>query len=521
MRKLTHILHVTAVLLFAARLCQAECIPEHSPPQPNQDALARLLKAQDQCPVTTLDFLNVVEGNGAKLETTMVNFLGFHNPDPGAFFLFQIVSGRLAGPNLSVERGDLLFGHFLTANDRSQLVLVDGGLLVEAIAWDPVKQMFNFYELVEGEKSDPHCKLPGAHWCYRGDSSLVLDDIEFLYRQRNVGQEAFQAQLRCSGCHANGGLVQKELAPLHNDWFVTSRKLPPGNLTPDATVAKIFQGLVDADELTKLVQASSRRLAASPEYRKALQSRTLQEQLRPLFCAVELNIESDRDPSDQRKPAVQIPAGFFVDPRLGASSIAIPRANYEQALKRLRSHVPEKPVPTDADHAWLTPVKANSDMVMVVALVQMGVVDDEFVADVLAVDFTDPLFSASRCRLLKLVPAGGPDFLARFEANLKVSAEPAAKQLLDNLTDPKRDAKFHRQQVADYLDACQKRAAKPEAAIEWFSVLAQRRAKVDREELSQHPQGRILESPGRVVFPSASAPGGRVGLTLTCEARSQ
>jgi hypothetical protein len=394
-------------------------------------------------------------------------------------------------------------------------------LLVEAIAWDPNKQLFNFYELTTPNPDEKDCKQPGEHWCYRGDSRLILEDIEFLHRPRNAGQEIFKSQLRCSGCHVNGGLVQKELASPHNDWFVTSRKLPPGNLTPDATVAKIFQGLVDADELTKLVQASSRRLAASPEYRKALQSRTMQEQLRPLFCAVELNIESDRDPFDQRKPAVQIPSGFFVDSRLGASSIAVPRENYEQALKKLRAHMPEKPVPTDADHAWLTPVKANSDMVMTEALVQMGAVDNEFVADVLAVDFTEPLFSTSRCRLLRLVPPAGPDFLTRFEANLKSSSEPAAKQLLDNLTDPKRDAKFHRQQAADYLEACQRRAAKPEAAIEWFGVLAQRRAKVDREEISQHSQGRILESPHRAVFPSASARAGRLGLTPTCEIHSQ
>jgi hypothetical protein len=175
----------------------------------------------------------------------------------------------------------------------------------------------------------------------------------------------------------------------------------------------------------------------------------------------------------------------------------------------------------DADHAWLTPVKADSDVAMIEALVQMGVVDNEFVADVLAVDFTNPLFSTSRCRLLRLVPPAGPDFLTRFETSLKTSPEPAAKQLLDNLTDPKRDAKFHRQQAADYLDACQKRATKPEAAIEWFGLLAQRRAEVDREELSQHPRGHILESPDRIVFPSASAPGGRLDLTPACEARPQ
>ena len=41
-----------------------------------------------------------------------------------------------------------------------------------------------------------------------------------------------------------------------------------------------------------------------------------------------------------------------------------------------------------------------------------------------------------------------------------------------------------RQQVREYLDACQERAAAPEAASEWFGVLAQRRAEVDQLELA-------------------------------------
>jgi len=476
--------------------------------------LALLLKAQDHCPDTALDFRNLVEGSGARLETTMVNFLGFRDPKDGAFFLFEIVSGQLAGLNLSIERGDLLFGHFL-ASDGSHLVSNTDDLVLEAISWDPVKRLFNFYELVKDRKTQR------VSWFFRGDSRLILDDIQLLYRQRTAAQPPFHEQLRCSGCHVNGGLIQKELAAPHNDWWTKSRPLPLGSLTPDAAVAKIFQGLVDADELMKLVEAASRRLSASPEYRKAMQSRTMQEQLRPLFCAVELNIESDRDPFDARKAAVQIPAGFFADTRLGARSIAIPRENYEQALQKLHSRMPDPPGGTDADHAWLAPVKANSDMVKTEALVEMGVVDNEFVADVLAVDFTNPLFSASRCALLKLVPAeGGPDFVARFQAAIKTSSEPAAKLLLENLTDPKRDANFHRQQVAAYLDACQQRASKPEAAIEWYGLLAQRRAEIDRAEVSKHTKGKILEA-GRVVFPSASAPGGILGLTPACEVHLQ
>ena len=510
--RLSRLMCFTAMLLLAARLCQAACIPENSPPQPNQDALAHLLQAQDRCPGTALDFRNLVEGSGARLETTMVNFLSFRDPADGAFFLFEIVSGQLAGLNLAIERGDLLFGHFLTS-DGSHLVSNTDDLLVEAISWDPVKQLFNFYELVKDRKTQR------ASWFFRGDSSLVLDDIQLLYRQRTARQRPFHEQLRCSGCHVNGALLQKELTAPHNDWWTKSRPLPLGSLTPDPAVTKIFRNLVDADELTKLVQAASRRLAESPQYRKALQSRTMQEQLRPLFCAVELNIESDRDPFDERKPTVQIPAGFFADPRLGASSIAIPRENYEHALRQLGSRMADPPGGADADHAWLAPVKASSDVVMTDAVVEMGVVDQEFVADVLAVDFTNPLFSASRCGLLKLVPAeGGTDFLPRFQAALQSSSDPAAKLLLEYLTDPKRDANAHRQQVTEYLNACQKRASQPEAAIEWFGLLAQRRAEVDQAEVSKHRQGHILES-GRVVFPSASAPRVPVGLTPTCEVR--
>jgi hypothetical protein len=78
---------------------------------------------------------------------------------------------------------------------------------------DPEKQFYNFYELASGT------------WFYRGDSKDILDDIQGLHRQRNR-VAPFGGRLRCSGCHVNGGLLQKELAAPHNDWFLTSRNLP-------------------------------------------------------------------------------------------------------------------------------------------------------------------------------------------------------------------------------------------------------------------------------------------------------
>src|SRR5215475_14588892 len=81
------------------------------------------------------------------------------------------------------------------------------------------------------------------------------------------------------------------------------------------------------------------------------------------------------------------------------------------ALESMRSELPGNKR-ADADHAWLTPVKAHSDMVAVDALIEQGVVDKDFVTAVLAVDFTNPVFSKIRCGLLKLVPdRGGSDFV--------------------------------------------------------------------------------------------------------------
>ena len=136
--------------------------------------------------------------------------------------------------------------------------------------------------------------------------------------------------------HINGGLLQKELSPPHNDWFTRERQLPLGTLKPDSFVKGRLADLVDAGELSKLVATSPRRLAESPGYRKVLAARSMQERLRPLFCPMEVNIESDSEPFDDHKSTVHIPSAFFVDPRLAAAEISVRRQDYDAALQKLR-----------------------------------------------------------------------------------------------------------------------------------------------------------------------------------------
>src|SRR5215471_4493323 len=335
--------------LACTPVCYAACVPKHLATPAPRDPVARVLAAQDACPKDAIEFVEILKQSGARMEPTMVNFLGVHNPDPGVFFIFEIVSSNGVAPStITIQRGDLLFGHFTTATDDGSLVSNQSELIIELIAWDPDKEFFNFYELLD------------RGWFYRGDSKDILDDVRLLHRHRDASARPFEGRLRCSGCHINGGLLQKELAPPHNDWFVQDRHLPLGTLNPDSFVKGKLADMADAGELSKQVTESARRLADSPGYRKVLASRSMQEQLRPLFCPMEVNIESDSAPFDDHNAALRIPSAFFVDPRLATDEISVQRQDYDAALNKLRSSLPKTPGRIDADHGWLTPVKAQS-----------------------------------------------------------------------------------------------------------------------------------------------------------------
>jgi hypothetical protein len=116
-----------------------------------------------------------------------------------------------------------------------------------------------------------------------------------------------------------------------------------------------------------------------------------------LFCPVELNFKSDINSNDEKKSKVKIPFEFFIDSRLLSSNTKL---HYESALNALGSHFPETKF-NDADHAWLTPVKEKSDKLVIDNLIKHEFIDKKFVADVLAIDVTNPVFSSTRCSLLK------------------------------------------------------------------------------------------------------------------------
>lgn len=481
-------------MLFALN-SSSECLIKNTDGQkttPKNDALYALLKQLPTCPPNVQALKASLLSKGMLQKAAMVGNRGFHNSSLGSFSFFESVSGA------GVKPGEFFFGHF-TALENSVVELDQeaepGKLLIELIAWDSHKKLYNFYEHI-GQRT-------GGQWFYRGDSRDALADNSYLYRTPPAGSVKFGTSMRCSACHSSGGPIMKELAMPNNDWWSKSRPLPLAPNLPSPQVAGYLNKLIDAGEFASLVAAGIAQLESSPSYRQAKSSLSLQEQLRPLFCETEINLESDFKAWETSVQEVQIPSAFFVNPFLAADNISIPSENYQAMLSRFHMRFPETER-TDADHAWLTPVKGYADLSAVQALIAKGIIDDDFAAKIYAIDLATPTLSQTRCNLLLLVPADmTSNWQSEFISNLRTSSQPGAQELAGLLADPDRGRSFQQMQAQAYLREVNTALMTPEGLERYFRILLDLRARVFVSEISQNPRGQIMEPGFRVVFPEA------------------
>lgn len=484
------------------------------------DAVRRILLAGPNIPKDIFAIRRRLEAQGGRLKAHLVVNGGHDNPartnrDEVKFMCFATYSNNLPGKTL--EEDELFLGFFLGAADNTLQVLSG---FVEIIAWDRTKQVYNFWELI------------GTNWHYRGDSNDVLTNIErintggadqtfnFVRKSPTDGQPV----LRCSGCHTLGGPVMKELEPPHNDWWKVGRKFDLGPFKlragdsptdPAHVAARLFdetKEAADADNLSAQVKRGVNRLLAA-RGKQGGGGQNLRQLLRPLFTTVEMNLVSDRAPFKERQAsneAVEVPQDFFVDARLAGKRQPVPVkvSLYKGALREAESRFApgETPGLQETHHAFLVPARSHIDNQVIDALISQGTLDEELVADVLAVDFTTPVFSPARAALLRHVPEKAQtadDLRRQLIAALKNAppADRAAQELLANLTDPSRTAAAHRQAANAYLAACVKAADTPEAVIDWLKVAAQRRVEIVAAATARHPQGNITEPGFRVIFP--------------------
>jgi hypothetical protein len=479
----------------------------------NHDLLKRVLMRPQACPKNVFELRDQLLQLGAKINTALVANRGLHNLRSPSFSLFEMVTGTLdlSGESLSVNKEEFVFGHFTNArrqpgSDRP-LLFADqnpgSSLMGEFIVWDPRKGYYNFYDL-KGNGNQ-------GNWVYQGDTKDILTSLHPLHLRPDsqIGHTP-----RCVACHRGGGLILKELAAPHNDWWEPTRgAIMFASWDLDPLLARITKGtaqeaLVPGSMLAEAVTASQQKLQESPGFQKVKASLSLQERLRPLFCPVELNIESDSQ-ANQLKKAIVIPSGFFVDTRLATQSIVISREHYEAALTTIGSTFRPEYDANDADHPWLTPVKAHSDVVAIKSLLVEGLpdIDEELVADVLAIDMTRPVYSPQRCELLQAVPERfTPAWKMAFIQNLKKrTPETAVAELVKNLETP-ANASVHQESAQKLLHHCALKLQQSEHVVNMVRLLAQRRIEVRPAEERNNPVGQVMEQPTgsqgfRLVFP--------------------
>tara|TARA_B110001454_G_scaffold16145_1_gene14589 strand:+ start:73579 stop:75009 length:1431 start_codon:yes stop_codon:yes gene_type:complete len=449
------------------------------------DSFFKLLSLAPKCPQ------NIDEVNGLLAQFQNRKFLvanrGRNNPKQGSFSFFESFSS-----NARTGEAGIFLGHFTGLKNIAGKSVIDldqspdkGKLVIELIAWDEKKGYYNFYELIGQGTTN--------QWFYRGDSKDILQDNQAIY----LSQPAqFGQRLRCSGCHVSGGPIMKEMAFPHNDWWIKSRPLVFENPQSEPFLKRLR--VVDsAENFSTQVQMGIQKLEASTQYQSLKKSFSIPAQLRPLFCDLEINIQSDINPSD-RAGNIQIPIASIGGPFTGMNSIAIPKAAYQGLMQKYGMQFPETHL-QDADHAWLTPVKGYSDLLAVASLKASGLVDDKTILDVYFAAQIGVLMNKERCQLLKLVPNTG-NWKPGFLQNLKLQTSAVAKSLYQRMTNPELNPQAYQKAIGEWYIQTSKKLQSGDVESAFVQLLKNRNA-VFESDISKNPKGQILEPGFRVIFP--------------------
>ncbi len=312
----------------------------------------------------------------------------------------------------------------------------------EIIAFDAAAGVFNFYA------------VDGNEVAFFGNSKDLLN-----------GSPDGQTR-RCARCHNGGGLVmrEQELPNLHWEWLEASKLIPGaaeltsahGELLGEQTSGHRVQGSVE--------NGNERWLGTKITYLTTREQRSIQQLLRPLFCTVEINIATGDHGGDNQ--FIQVDREALVDPGLTEFGVTpITEADYDALIRsngqQIRNSHGEQVgthIDTVVKHAY---VRRSAIDVEYVNKLRSRIVDANFVKDVLMVDFTRPVFSTDRCKLLAFAPAIAGEitptkiregFIANLAAKPPAAGTPEAA-LLASLKNQSDDFS-HNAKLEGFFQAC-------------------------------------------------------------------
>lgn len=369
-----------------------------------------------------------------------------------------------------------------TAEDNADLLISTSAVgdpeavFLQVAAWDDAAGMFNYYMRIRGT------------WVWAGNSYSAL-------AEPSRGQGCFDS-------HVNGSVVMKELKDPWLNWQSMKSSI---QLAPDDPLRgnPLYRQLSGAENLERTIRATVARWTTA-RMQRVLSGQVVKNLpwiMRQILTTTTVNLTS----SDQESRVLvaspseplTLPMGFWLNADLLLNRLAMPISTgrptapaplYADSLEKYDFCLVEDSFrqPGDTFFAFLVPESALEDNQVTIAALEVGLLNEHFIAAVLMVDFPNPVFSPVRASLMQYVPpsrslASGRD-ISRDIATAIVDAAPGTppgspeRQFSTNwsLTDNVWRDVFA-QRIDHYLTSVAARAATAEGFDDYTRLAESRR----------------------------------------------
>jgi hypothetical protein len=413
---------------------------------------------------------------------------------PGQDSYFVSESGQIpvTPTTMNVRRDFRIVITRMATNDPLPPILIsapagDRSGFIELMSWDPIKNAFNFYR-----------HPPNTEWTWKGDTRGA-----FVPATLGKG---------CFACHLNGVPVMKELKLPWNNWHSQSAGIPPEEI-PNEEIRKslLFTNKTQAEHLEPVVRGWIER-ATEARIAEVMKGNTIPDAprlLRPLFATTTVNLATSGTESSGTLPDLNLPPGHFLrfdtfETDLNifkppGFSTRVKRPLYRNTLTTFAFRLEQDLFSRKGDtyFAFLVPESAQEDVLAIRKLMSLKVVTRQFVTCVLLVDFSNPVYSSAREKLLQYVPATGyiqdgrsdlPERTASAILMAAASAPPGSpeKQFMDwwNLTPDQLQSEATKQ-VRAYLTVVQARLQTQEGLNDYTRLAESRRQRFAKSRLNE------------------------------------
>jgi hypothetical protein len=348
------------------------------------------------------------------------------------------------------QQGQVFFSTFgiRPASDLAKTKIPENA---EMFAFDPVAGVFNYYETKD-------------------------EEIEFFGNSQEFVEKGASGQTRrCAGCHTGGGPIMKEHDAPWLHWRPDFDS--PGHSEIIEANAKLMGDESDGVDLEGLVDQgndgwNARRLQFTRDGLGT--STTVADLLRPVFCTVEVNLDSEFGEQVFSGPLTEMVTDSTIS---GFGQVDLSNEDYQAIISSFGSRMEAPTDKIDTIGAFTRIQRGVADLDYQQKLVDEEILDQEFVEDVLMVDFTRALFSTDRCKLLDFAPElTAKDATAKkirdgFIRELE-GADDLPKPAADFLRNLKEDKDDARATVGKFEQTCSSREGTAKAGDTEVSAVA-------------------------------------------------